>query len=90
MQDALKKALADAMREHIAKAREGSIFTDKGRMFLDATAMLYGAAVNSKGELIDADGKVMKEDNPDYQNIIRMAKKQARAESSIGRDIVGA
>ena len=64
------------------------MFSEKGRIFLDASASLYGATV-SEGLLIDAKGKVMTEKDPDYKNIIRMAKKQARAESAIGRDIIG-
>ena len=76
------------MIEPVKQARENSVFSEKGRIFLDASASLYGATV-SEGLLIDAKGKVMTEKDPDYKNIIRMAKKQARAESAIGRDIIG-
>ena len=89
MKDIIKKAIGKALVEPIKQAREMSIFNDSGRIFLDATASLYGAAVNREGELIDANGKVMDEKHPDYQNIINAAKKQARAQSSIGSDLIG-
>lgn len=89
MQEAVKKELAEAVRETVMEARENSVFTSKGRMFLDANASAYGAAVNAEGQLIDASGKVMDEKHPDYQTIINMAKRQARAQSSIGRDLLG-
>ena len=88
MEEIIKKAIAKAMIEPVKQARENSVFGDKGRIFLDASASLYGATV-SEGLLIDAKGKIMTEKDPDYKNIIRMAKKQARAESAIGRDIIG-
>ena len=88
MEEIIKKAIAKAMIEPVKQARENSVFSEKGRIFLDASASLYGATV-SEGLLIDAKGKVMTEKAPDYKNIIRMAKKQARAESAIGRDIIG-
>ena len=88
MEKIIKKAIAKALVEPVMEARENSVFSDKGRIFLDASASLYGATV-SEGLLIDAKGNVMTQRNPDYQNIIRMAKKQARAESAIGRDIIG-
>lgn len=88
MEEIIKKAIAKAMIEPVKQARENSVFSEKGRIFLDASASLYGATV-SEGLLIDAKGKVMTEKDPDYKNIIRMAKKQARAESAIGRDIIG-
>lgn len=90
MQEAIKKALKEALGETIAQARENTIFTDKGRIFLDACALDYGAAVNSKGEIIKENGEVMKEDDPDYQAIISKAKKQARAQSHIGSWLNGA
>ena len=88
MEEIIKKAIAKAMIEPVKQARENSVFSEKGRIFLDASASLYGATV-SEGLLIDAKGKIMTEKDPDYKNIIRMAKKQARAESAIGRDIIG-
>ena len=88
MEEIIKKAIAKAMIEPVKQARENSVFSEKGRIFLDASASLYGATV-SEGLLIDAKGKVMTEKDPDYKNIIRMAKKQARAEAAIGRDIIG-
>ena len=90
MQEAIKKGLAKALSETIAQARENTIFTDKGRIFLDACALDYGAAVNSKGELIDANGKVMDESSPEYKSIVALAKKQARAQSHIGSWLNGA
>ena len=89
MKEAIKKELAKALSETIAQARENTIFTDEGRIFLDACALDYGAAVNSEGELIDANGKVMDESSPEYKSIVALAKKQARGESAIGRDIIG-
>lgn len=88
MEEVIKKAIAKALMEPVKQARENSVFSDKGRIFLDASASLYGASV-SDGLLIDAKGNIMTEKDPDYNNIIRMAKKQARAESAIGRDIIG-
>jgi len=88
MEEIIKKAIAKAMIEPVKQARENSVFSEKGRIFLDASASLYGATV-SEELLIDAKGKIMTEKDPDYKNIIRMAKKQARAESAIGRDIIG-
>jgi len=78
MKEAFKKALTDALREDLPKVREASIFTDKGRIFLDAAALDYGAAVNSDNQIIKEDGTVMSEKDPDYKNIVEAAKKQAR------------
>ena len=89
MKEAFKKALTDALREDLPKVREASIFTDKGRIFLDAAALDYGAAVNSDKQIIKEDGTVMSEKDPDYKNIVEAAKKQARSESPIGRDLIG-
>ena len=89
MEEIIKKAISESVREAVMEARENSIFTDRGRIFLDATASLYGASVNSDGLLIDENGNVMTDKNPDYQNIINMAKKQARAQSAIGRELLG-
>ena len=89
MKEALKKQLAESFGDYVRRAREMSIFTEDGRMFLDASAMLYGASVNMKNEIIKENGQVMKEDDPNYHRIISMAKKQARVESRIGRDIIG-
>lgn len=89
MKDAVKKELTKSLRKGILQVREMSIFTDDGRMFLDASAMLYGASVNNKNEIIKEDGSVMSQDEPDYKSIVNSAKKQARAESRIGSDIIG-
>lgn len=89
MEEIIKKAIAKALMEPVKQARENSVFSDKGRIFLDACALDYGAAVNSEGELIDANGKVMDKSSPEYENIVALAKKQARAQSAIGRDIIG-
>jgi hypothetical protein len=89
MKEAIKKELAKALSETIAQARENTIFTDEGRIFLDACALDYGAAVNSEGQIIKENGEVMEENDPDYQAIIGKAKKQARAQSHIGRNIIG-
>jgi len=90
MKEAIKKELTKALADAVAQAREMSIFTDDGRIFLDATAMLYGAAVNGKGQIVKEDGEVMSEDDPDYQAIISKAKKQASAQSRIGGWLNGA
>lgn len=89
MEKAIKKDLADAMRETIMTARENSIYNDKGRVFLDGAASGYGAAVNVDGLLIDADGNVMTEKHADYNTIIEKAKQLARDQSSIGADLLG-
>ena len=88
MKEAIKKAIAKAMIEPVKQARENSVFSDSGRVFLDACASTYDASV-SDGKLIDANGKVMDESSPEYKAIVNMAKKQARGESAIGRDIIG-
>jgi len=89
MKEALKKALVDGLREHIEKAREKSIFTNEGRVFLDACALEYDAAVNSDGQIIKSDGTIMSKDDAEYKTIVEKAKKQARAQSSIGGNILG-
>jgi len=71
------------------QARENSVFTDEGRIFLDASASLYGAAVNDDGLIIDENGNVMTDKDRNYQIIINMAKKQARAQSALGSDLLG-
>ena len=88
MQEAIKKAIAKAMIEPVKQARENSVFSDGGRVFLDACASTYDASV-SDGKLIDASGKVMDESSPEYKAIVNMAKIQARAQSSVGSDLIG-
>ena len=88
MQEAIKKAIAKAMIEPIKQARENSVFSDSGRVFLDAAAITYDASV-SGGKLIDASGKEMSADSPEYKAIVNIAKIQARAQSSIGSDLIG-
>jgi len=88
MKEAIKKAIAKAMIEPIKQARENSVFSDEGRVFLDACASTYDASV-SDGKLIDASGKVMDESSPEYKAIVNMAKIQARAQSSVGSDLIG-
>lgn len=85
----LQKSVGDATRDYVLKARENSVFTEQGRIFLDAAAMTYGAHVED-GKLVDARGVEIDEMHPDYTSIVNMAKKQARAESRIGRDLIGA
>ena len=82
----LQKSVGDATRDYVLKARENSV---QGRIFLDAAAMTYGAHVED-GKLVDARGVEIDEMHPDYTSIVNMAKKQARAESRIGRDLIGA
>ena len=89
MKDIIKKSIGKALHEPIMQARENSVFTDKGRVFLDAAASLYGAAVDMQGNIIDAKGKKMDESDPLYQTIVSSAKKQARAQSSIGGGLLG-
>lgn len=88
MKEAIKKAIAKAMIEPVMQARENSVFGDEGRVFLDACASAYDASV-SDGKLIDASGKEMSADSSEYKAIVNMAKKQARAQSSIGSDLIG-
>lgn len=90
MKEAINKALAAALAEPIKQAREMSIFTDEGRIFLDACALQYDAAVNGKGQIVKENGEVMSEDDPDYQAIISKAKKQASAQSRVGGWLNGA
>lgn len=89
MKEALQKSMASATRDFIMQVREHSIFGEQGRIFLDAAAMTYGARVED-GKIVDARGNVIDEMHPDYTAIVNMAKKQARAESPIGRDLIGA
>jgi len=88
MKEAIKKAIVKAMMNPIMQARENSVFSNEGRVFLDACASTYDASV-SDGKLVDASGKVMDESSPEYKAIVNMAKKQARAQSSIGSDLIG-
>jgi len=88
MQEAIKKAIAKAMIEPIKQARENSVFSDSGRVFLDAAAITYDASV-SGGKLSDASGNEMSADSPEYKAIVNIAKIQARAQSSIGSDLIG-
>ena len=90
VKDMLQKSVGDATRDFVLKAREHSIFTEQGRIFLDAAAMSYDAFVNEDGKLVDARGREIDEMHSDYTSIVNMAKKQARAESPIGRDLIGA
>tara|TARA_R110002020_G_scaffold82853_1_gene205371 strand:- start:306 stop:578 length:273 start_codon:yes stop_codon:yes gene_type:complete len=89
MKDIIKKSIGKALREPIMLARENSVFTDDGRVFLDAAASVYGAAVNMQGDIIDAKGKKIEESDPFYKLIISSAKKQARSESKIGGGLIG-
>ena len=89
MKDIIKKSIGKALHEPIMQARENSVFTDKGRIFLDAAASLYGAAVDMEGNIIDAKGKKMDESDSLFNIIISSAKKQARAQSSIGGGLLG-
>ena len=89
MKDIIKKSIGKALHGPIMQARENSVFTDKGRVFLDAAASLYGAAVDMDGNIIDAKGKKMDESEPLFQIIVTSAKKQARAQSSIGGGLLG-
>ena len=88
MEEIIKKAISESVRETVMQARENSVFTDEGRIFLDASASLYGAAVNDDGLIIDENGNVMTDKDRNYQIIINMAKKQARAQSALGRDLL--
>ena len=51
MQKAINKALAEGsfVRRVHGSARNEQVFTNEGRMFLDANALQYGAAVNAEG-----------------------------------------
>ena len=89
MEEIIKKAISESVRETVMQARENSVFTDEGRIFLDASASLYGAAVNDDGLIIDENGNVMTDKDRNYQIIINMAKKQARAQSALGSDLLG-
>ena len=89
MEEIIKKAISESVREAVMEARENSVFTDKGRIFLDAAASLYGAAVDMEGNIIDAKGKKMNESDSLFNIIISSAKKQARAQSSIGGGLLG-
>ena len=64
MEEIIKKAISDSVRETVMQARENSVFTDEGRIFLDASASLYGAAVNNDGLIIDENGNVMTDKDP--------------------------
>jgi hypothetical protein len=90
MKEAIKKAISDALMEPVMFARENSVSTDEGRIFLDAAAIDYGAAVNMQGDIIDAKGKKMDENSKEYKDIVATAKKQARSESKIGGGLIGA
>ena len=89
MKDIISKAIAKNLSEPIGIIRENSVFHESGRIFLDAAALGYGAAVNSDGEIIGMDGKKIEEGSETFKNIVETAKKQARAQSSLGSDLLG-
>lgn len=66
-------------------ARENSIYSDEGRIFLVAAADAIGYSVDSESNILLKNGAKMDSKHPDYISIIESAKKQAGNESSIGR-----
>lgn len=66
-------------------ARENSIYSDEGRIFLVAAADAIGYSVDSESNILLKNGSKMSSNHPDYESIIESAKKQAGNESSIGR-----
>lgn len=89
VKDMLRKTVGEVARDHVMKARESSVFTEQGRIFLDAAAMAYDAHIDEDGNIVDARGTVLDDKNPDYVAIVNIAKRQARAESPIGRELIG-
>ncbi len=89
MEDIIKKAIAKVLPEHVMIIRENSVFHESGRIFLDAAAIGYGAAVNSNGEIIGMDGKKIDEGSDTFKSIVDTAKKHARAQSQLGSDLLG-
>jgi len=80
--------LKEAMWPIVKEAREMSVLTPRGSIFLDAAASAAGCSSDGVGNLMDAEGHPMTERHPDYEWIIRMAKRQAVIESPIGREIL--
>jgi len=80
--------LKEAMWPILKEAREMSVLTPMGNIFLDAAASAAGCSSDGMGNLIDAEGRPMTERHPDYEWIIGMAKRQAVIESPIGREIL--
>ena len=66
-------------------ARENSIYSDEGRIFLVAAADAIGYSVDSESNILLKNGSKMSSNHPDYESIIESAKKQAGNESSVGR-----
>lgn len=66
-------------------ARENSIYSDEGRIFLVAAADAIGYSVDSESNILLKNGAKMDSKHPDYISIIESAKKQAGNESSVGR-----
>jgi hypothetical protein len=89
MKEIIQKAIGDSMKDAVLIWRENSIFSDKGRVFLDAAALDYDAAVDIDGRIIDASGKEMDQNSKEYKAIVATAKKHARAQSALGSDILG-
>jgi len=79
-------------RKLLLEARENSIKHDTGIVFLRACAEHppYNHQVNEKGDILDSNGRMLSETNPEeYKIIISNAKKQARQESHLFKDVLG-
>jgi len=79
-EEAILKKLAVPLKA----ARENSIYSDEGRIFLVAAAF-PNYEVDKEGNILLKNGSKMSSNHPDYESIIESAKKQAGNESSAGR-----
>lgn len=78
----------EALREVVMETRRFSIFTPEGRIFLKATADIYGYDVDEDGKITDIDGLEVTESHEDYQRIVSRAQRQAMVESTIGQELL--
>jgi len=81
-------AIGKSVWPTIKQAREMSVFTAQGRVFLDAAASAVGCMVDGGGNIVDDTGAEVTARHPDYEWIITNAKRQAVVESQIGREIL--
>ena len=88
MNEKMKKALAEVHREPIMLARKLSVHTDKGRIFLLASAHAYGYEVDENCVVMSIDGKVLDKTHEDYISLTMRAERHAQVDSDIGADVL--
>ena len=78
-------------KELLLKAREDSIWSRSCIIFLKACAEYppYNHLVDTNGNILDTNGRMLSKTNPEeYETIIDLAKQQARKESSLFKEVL--